>query len=260
MYRILYKNLPINLVFSLLILTSCTQSTKLNNDVSLENLGNKAYERQDYETAQTYYKQALQSKPTISAYEGLAQTYEAQNSWKEAVEIWTAISKIDNLTNLQLDKFKLKAAKNHARLGNASQARNYLNNINTNSILDSREGKLVSGLTSVLEGRETHAINSFQDILTQTPEDQSVKINLALTYLVFDKLDTAIALFNEMPNNQVAKLNKSIALVLKGKEKEALALATALQGENGAKKTIQYARDLKNIPPTSRARHLFGVK
>ncbi|WP_420550058.1 tetratricopeptide repeat protein [Curvivirga sp.] len=260
MYRILYKNLPINLVFSVLILSSCAQSPAFDKDVSLESLGDKAYERQDYETAETYFKQALQSDPTISAYEGLAQTYEAQNSWNKAIEIWAAISKVDGLTIEQSDHFKLKAAKNYARLGNSLDARNYLNKIKTNSLLETREGRLVDGLTSVLEGQETKAINIFQKILMQTPSDHSIKINLALTYLVFNKPDIAITLFSEMPNNQVAKLNKSIALVLNGQDEEALKIATALQGENGANKTIRYAQDLKDMPPKSRARHLFGVK
>lgn len=260
MYRILYKNLPITSVFSALFLVSCVHQTEVKKEVSLEALGNAAYEKKQYNTAQTYFKQAIQTTPTVEAYSGLAQSLEAMGNWQDAAKIWGAIINIETITPSQGNDFRLNAAKNHARLGESLRAQEFLSQIDDKKVLMSREGLLVSGLVSVLEGNEEEAIAAFNDILQENSEDQSAKNNLALTYLVFDQPYTAIKLLNEIADVESVSINKAISMVLLGQKEQAYDLLKESHGQETTTQIIKFAENLSYLPSTARARYLFGIE
>lgn len=247
-------------IFLLSIATACSSSPrKIDTTLTLEQLGAKSYDQGEYESALAYYKQSIQNEPSLEAYIGMAETLEKLEDWSGAAEIWMGITNIAGLSDLETDSFKVKAAKNHLRLGQSLTAKSLLDSLNDDLFMD-REALSLKGLAAVLEGEENEAINNFREILKTTPDDQATLNNLALTYIVFDKPSIALPILKRVTDTNSARLNEAIALAMSGAKEAALQKAQEVQSLQEAEQTYEFALNLKQHPPQKRARILFGLE
>jgi len=260
MSNILYKKMPIKSLFLLLFLVSCAHETRIDKNVSLMNLGQAAYERQDYENAVTYFKQSLNANPSIEAYEGLANSFEAIRNWMEAAKIWAALSRSNNEPDKKLDSYKLNAAKNYTRIGMTREANELIDKITDETLNSSRDMYLIKGLVATLEGNETAALKAFNKILDMKSDDLAAQTNIALTYLVFNQPEKALKILESMPEDHITFLNKALTLVFIGRHEEGLAYALKAQNDRDAENTIKYAQQLVNSSEKERAYLLFGIE
>ena len=242
----------------LITLSACIQTTPKKLNVSLEQLAEKSFNKKNYESARAYYEQAVQNRPTISAYIGLAETLEAMKDWASASSVWYGLTKLNDLDIHAKSTYLIKASKNSLRSGNALKAKELLISLDV-TYKKKREAQSIAGLIAVLEGDKKSAIQHFKNILSQTPDDDAAKSNLGLTYLVFNQIDKALEYLKPNTTSTSSPINYAIALVFQREEDLALTTAKSVQSNEDALATIQFARKLLSMSPQLRAKSLFGI-